>query len=300
MPELPEVETIRRGLEKLIIGKAVAKITIFEKKSFIGDKKMLGNQKITALARRGKALIIGFGGGVNLLVHLRMTGQLVYVGAKRWGGGHPTDDFLNDLPSKHTRVMVEFDDGSHLYFNDQRKFGFIKVLLDKEIENDSFIKRLGADALGEDFGWQDLKRQLATHQKSKIKAALLDQTVVAGVGNIYADESLFFASVHPERLAGSLSDYEIEKIWRGVRETMRQSIKSGGSSLKNYVKADGKRGDYLDLFAKVFHKEGSNCPRCQTKIIKIKVCGRGTHLCPNCQKLVIDDKSRSGTRNGGV
>ncbi|MDR2063666.1 MAG: bifunctional DNA-formamidopyrimidine glycosylase/DNA-(apurinic or apyrimidinic site) lyase [Candidatus Nomurabacteria bacterium] len=285
MPELPEVETIRRGLRKLVIDKVVVKITTFEPKSFVGDVKKAEQRRVMGLARRGKALIIQLEGGVNLLVHLRMTGQLVYVGTRRWGGGHPTDDFLNSLPSAHTRVMVEFDDAGRLFFNDQRKFGFIKVLSDDEVEQDSFIKKLGTDALAEEFGWRDLKRQFLRHPKSKVKAALLDQTVVAGVGNIYADESLFFAGVHPERLVGSLNDKEIEKIWRGVRETMQKSIDVGGSSLKNYVKADGKKGNYLELFAQVFHKEGLRCPKCGAEIVKIRSVGRGTHICPNCQKL---------------
>jgi formamidopyrimidine-DNA glycosylase len=233
-------------------------------------------------------LIIKLDKGLTLLVHLRMTGQLVYAAHKdedRFAGGHPNEDFVNELPGRQTRVMVEFEDGARLFFNDQRKFGFMKVLSDAEVEEDDFIKKLGKDALDENFVWQDLKQQLMRRKKSKIKAVLLDQTVVAGVGNIYADESLFFASIHPERLAGSLRDGEIRRLWQGIRETMQQSISAGGSSLKNYVKADGKRGNYLDLFAQVFHKEGTECPRCKTKIVKIKSSGRGTHFCPHCQKL---------------
>jgi formamidopyrimidine-DNA glycosylase len=286
MPELPEVETIRRGLEGFVLGRRLARVVVFEGKSFLGRAGDVEGRRVTGLKRRGKALILGLEGGVNLLVHLRMTGQLVFRGGEeRFAGGHPTEDFLNDLPSRHTRVSLEFEGGARLFFNDQRKFGFMKVLTDAEVEEDSFVRRLGKDALGEDFGWRDLKEGLARHGRSGVKVVLLDQSVVAGVGNIYADESLFFAGVHPARLAGSLSDAEARRIWEGIRESMGKSIAAGGSSLRNYVKADGERGNYLDLFAQVFGKEGSKCPRCGVEIVKIRAAGRGTHICPNCQRL---------------
>lgn len=279
MPELPEVETIKRGLSQFIVKKKLVKTTILCAKSFIGTP-VTGT--VTNLRRFGKALIIDLDNEMSLMIHLRMTGQLIYDGKERYAAGHPSDNFTAKLPNKQTRVILEFEGGT-LYFNDQRKFGFIKVLPTKEVENDAFIKKLAKEP------WKitadELYEKLQRHKNSCIKPTILDQTIICGLGNIYADETLFMSRIHPERKCGTITKEEVKKIIKNAQDVMEKSIASGGSTMATYVKADGTKGDYLELFAQVFKKEGQPCPHCGTKIIKTKVAGRGTHLCPHCQEL---------------
>ncbi|MBP5512228.1 bifunctional DNA-formamidopyrimidine glycosylase/DNA-(apurinic or apyrimidinic site) lyase [Candidatus Saccharibacteria bacterium] len=281
MPELPEVETIRRGLTKFLSGLKITKIKILCDKSFIGPKEIATGQKIQAIHRRGKALLIDLENGITLMVHLRMTGQLIFRGDENFAGGHPTDSFVNELPDNQTRVIIELENGT-LFFNDQRKFGFIKVLETAEVANDTFIKSLAKEPW--DITVAEFKENLMHHKSVPIKATILDQKMIAGVGNIYADEALYYAKLHPKNATGMLEDAQIEKLLEGIRNVMQASIDSGGSTMQTYVKADGTKGDYLRLFAKVFRREGEPCERCGTEIIKTRVAGRGTHICPNCQK----------------
>lgn len=279
MPELPEVETIKRGLSQFIIKKKLVQTTILCDKSFIGAPTI---GKVKALRRFGKALIIDLDNNKSLMIHLRMTGQLIYDGKERYAAGHPSDNFTAQLPNKQTRVILEFDSGT-LYFNDQRKFGFIKVLPTEEVEHDSFVKKLAKEPWS--MTSAELYDKLQQHKNSCIKATLLDQMIICGLGNIYADESLFAAKIHPARKSGSVTEKEAALLLAAARDVMDKSIASGGSTMATYVKADGTKGDYLEKFAQVFRNEGEPCPRCGTKIIKTKVAGRGTHLCPKCQEL---------------
>ena len=282
MPELPEVETIKRGLSGFIKGARITRVSVLCEKSFIGPLEAVENQKIKDVRRKGKALLVDLKNGITMLIHLRMTGQLIYRGKNNnFAGGHPTDSFFTELPNKQTRVIFELENGK-LFFNDQRKFGFVKLLETAEVENDKFIKSLAKEPW--DMSFEEFKKNLQRHKSQPIKATILDQKVIAGVGNIYADESLFFAKVHPKRETGSLTDEEIKNLLEGTRKTMQASIDSGGSTMATYVKADGTKGDYLRLFAKVFRRENEPCENCGTEIIKIRVAGRGTHLCPNCQR----------------
>lgn len=281
MPELPEVETIRRGLEGFLKNAKTTQVKVYCDKSFIGPKEIIKGQKITKIGRRGKALLIDLENGITMMVHLRMTGQLIFRGEENFAGGHPTDNFFDELPNKQTRVEIDLTNGK-LFFNDQRKFGFIKVLETNEVENDKFIKSLAKEPW--DMTKTEFKENLMHHKSAPIKATILDQKVIAGVGNIYADEALYFAKIHPKRETGSLTDKEIEKLLEGIKTVMQKSIDSGGSTMKTYVKADGTKGDYLRLFAKVFRREGEPCDNCGKEIVKIRVAGRGTHICPNCQK----------------
>ena len=278
MPELPEVETIRRGLAKFIVKKKLKKTTILCEKSFIGQP-ITG--VVTGLRRYGKALIIDFNNGWSLMIHLRMTGQLIYDGKERYAAGHPSENFFEKLPNQQTRVVLEFEGGT-LYFNDQRKFGFIKALLSREVEEDAFIRKLAPEPWA--MTAPEFYRRLQQHKNSCVKATILDQTVVCGLGNIYADEALFESQIHPERRCGTLTEEETARLLAAACLVMERSIASGGSTMATYVKADGTRGDYLEKFAQVFRREGKCCPRCHSKIIKIRVAGRGTHVCPHCQK----------------
>lgn len=278
MPELPEVETIRRGLSQFIIKQKLVKTTILCAKSFIGQPV---TGKVTNIRRFGKALIIDLDNSQSLMIHLRMTGQLIYDGKERYAAGHPSENFIAKLPNKQTRVVLEFTNGT-LYFNDQRKFGFIKILPTSEVEKDAFIQKLAKEP------WTmtatELYNKLQHHPNSCVKATILDQTVICGLGNIYADETLFASKIHPERKCHTITKQEAKLLLESAKSVMDKSIASGGSTMATYVKADGTKGDYLELFAQVFRREGQPCPRCGCKIIKTRVAGRGTHLCPHCQE----------------
>lgn len=289
MPELPEVETVKRGLNKLIIGRTIATVDSDNPKSFPNSQNdvnvFLINSKITTVRRRAKVLIIDLSTDYSLVIHLKMTGQLVFVdSAVRFGAGHPNDSLVNSLPDKSTRVIIGFDDNSHLYFNDQRKFGWVRLMPTISVPDLDFMKKVGPEPLAPDFKASDFAARFWRRRKTSIKAALLDQSVIAGVGNIYADESLWGAKIHPRRLVGSLSEADFENLYNKVRQVMNLSIEKGGSTNRNYVDAEGKKGSYMD-FANVFRRDGLDCPRCNTKIIKLKVAGRGTHICPFCQQI---------------
>ena len=248
----------------------------------MGDVGDVEGRALEEISRRGKALIMHFESGVNLLIHLRMTGQLIYVGEERFAAGHPDESFVSEMPGKHTRVYLEFDDGACLYFNDQRKFGFVKVMSDADLTQDSFLMKLGPEPW--EMSAQEFYERLQKRAKTTIKAAILDQSVIAGVGNIYADESLYYARIFPGRRVGEVEFEEAKKLLEGIASVMDASINSGGSTMKDYVQADGSKGDYLDKFAQVFNRTGQTCARCGGEIRKIKVAGRGTHYCEGCQK----------------
>lgn len=289
MPELPEVETVRRGLSKLIIEKTVKSATVFESpKSFPNDDntvdEFLIGARIVAVRRRAKVLLIDLSTEYSLVIHLKMTGQLVYRDTnQRFGAGHPNDSLIGDLPDRSTRVSILFSDESTLYFNDQRKFGWVKLYPTLEVPNIDFMKKVGPEPLEDSFTDEEFIPRIRRRNNTTIKAAILDQTVLAGVGNIYADESLWGAKIHPATRVRDVSDMQLATLLEEIKYVMNLSIEKGGSTDKNYVNAEGKRGSYID-FARVFRKEGQPCPRHPEVIIeKTKVAGRGTHVCPACQ-----------------
>jgi formamidopyrimidine-DNA glycosylase len=288
MPELPEVETVRRGLSGLIIGRTVSAVEHDTPKGFPNAaedvKSFLIGAKVTGVRRRAKVLMIDLSTGYTLVIHLKMTGQLVFRGEAVFGAGHPNESLIGELPDRSTRVTFTFADGSHLYFNDQRKFGWVRLMPTLEVPNIDFMKKVGPEPLEADFTALQFAERFKRRARTSIKAALLDQTVVAGVGNIYADESLWGAKIHPLRLVGTITEDEFIRLYTELRSVMNMAIEKGGSTDKNYVNAEGKRGSYLS-FARVFRREGKPCPRCSTTIIKFKAAGRGTHICPHCQQL---------------
>lgn len=288
MPELPEVETVRRGLSERIIGKTVYTEAHDTAKGFPNApddvSRFLVGATITDVRRRAKVLMIDLSTEYSLIIHLKMTGQLVFVGETRFGAGHPNDSLVNELPDKSTRVTLTFTDGAKLYFNDQRKFGWMRLMPTIEILNIDFMQKVGPEPLSENFTAKEFMQRFARRGRTNIKAALLDQSVVAGIGNIYADESLWGAKIHPKRLVNTITEQEFELLFHEMREVMNLAVEKGGSSNHTYVNAEGKRGSYMD-FARVFRREGLACPRCGTTIEKMRVAGRGTHICPFCQQL---------------
>jgi formamidopyrimidine-DNA glycosylase len=291
VPEGPEVETIRRGLELGVVGQSVAGVEVLFEGSFEAvpeqRRQLVVGAEISHLARYGKVLVMELSNGQALMFHLKMTGQLVLVKAdgERFAGGHPTESMREPLPDRSTRVVFEFVSGDKLFFNDQRKFGWIKLVPAAEVRLDSLVSRLGPEALGDEFTVAYLQSQLSRHARPPVKAILLDQSVVAGVGNIYADEALNLARIHPARAGGSLKPAEVKRLQSAVREIMALGIEHGGTSFAHYVNSLGGKGDYLE-HARVFRRQGQPCRvHPDTPIEKIRVAGRGTHICPRCQRI---------------
>lgn len=289
MPELPEVETVKRGLTTLLIGHVVTRVIHDTPKSFPNAsadvEQFLINAKVTDIRRRAKVLLIDLSTKYTLVIHLKMTGQLVYRGEAVFGAGHPNDSLVGELPDRSTRVTFELDNNAKLFFNDQRKFGWVKLMPTVEVPNIDFMKKVGPEPLEDSFTDTIFIQRLQRRRNTTIKAAILDQTVLAGIGNIYADEGLWGAKIHPATRVKDVPIQKLKNLFTELRYVLALSIEKGGSTDKNYVNAEGKRGSYID-FARVFRKEGTPCQRHpDTLIEKIKVAGRGTHICSKCQHL---------------
>lgn len=291
MPELPEVETVRIGLKRLIVNKKIVSEIHDWDKGFPNTSadvsQFLIGSNVSDVRRRAKVLMIDLDTKYTLVIHLKMTGQLVYRGNENFGAGHPNDSLIGKLPDRSTRVVLDFSDGSKLFFNDQRKFGWMRLLPTIEVPNIDFMKKVGPEPLESAFNGKILYERLQRRKNSSIKAALLDQTVLAGIGNIYADEALWGAKIHPETKVNQVSQPQVTKLYNEIVTVLELSIEKGGSTDRNYVNAEGKRGSYID-FARVFRRENLPCPRCGTTIIKIRIAGRGTHVCPKCQVVKND------------
>ena len=287
MPELPEVETVRRGLQKLLPGQTITKVTHDWPKSFPNAPaqvtKFLIGAKIIDIERRAKVLLIRLNTNYSLVIHLKMTGQLVFRGndGEKFGAGHPSDSLVGELPDKSTRVVFTLDDGT-LFFNDQRKFGWVKLLPTPEVPNIDFMQKVGPEPLDPAFTFNVFKQRLFSRPKSAVKPVLLDQSVIAGIGNIYSDEALFAAKIHPTTPVRDIPEGKLQALYRELLAILLLSIEKGGSSDRNYVNAEGKRGSYL-TFAHVYKRKGLPCHICATPIERIVVAGRGTHICPHCQ-----------------
>lgn len=288
---MPEVETIRRDLS-VLVGKNIIGLKLLSPKSashpaafFI---KSLVGQKLIGISRRGKLLMLEMNNGYFLLVHLKMTGQLIYqshktkiVGGHSLSSGSYEKSVGGKLPNKHTRAIFYFSGGGELFFNDLRKFGYLKLAkreeLDKILENG-----YGPEPLTREFTAAALTAILKT-RKTNIKAVLLNQKLVAGLGNIYVDEALFASKISPLRPANKVKPAEIIRFVKETNKLIAKAIISRGTTFNNYVDSKGKRGNFSS-FLKVYGRRGEACLVCGNPISRIKLVGRGTHYCPNCQK----------------
>jgi len=270
MPELPEVETIARGLREPLVGRQftgvrigwenlVARPTV---KEFV---RGLVGQRILGVKRRGKYLIFALSGGKSLIIHLRMTGRLLIK--------NPDDEL-----DKHAHLIFELDDGQELRFNNVRKLGRV-YLVDDE---DEIVGKLGPEPLDDDFTPAGFAA-LLSGRRGRIKPLLLNQRFMAGVGNIYADEALFAARIHPERRADALTTEDIERLYGAIRRVLHQGIENRGTTLSDYLDAEGREGRNQE-YLRVFRRTGQHCPRCGVPIERTVVGGRGTYFCPRCQR----------------
>jgi len=287
MPELPEVETIRRQLEGALVGQSIRAIDIVAPKSFQGNPELIIGSIIVGIGRRGKHLIFKFENGCGMLIHLKMSGQMIICRddpADCLNDGDDPSGRLYDQNEKYTRVKFKISNGQELLFNDMRRFGFVRVLDQNQMQTLEEDLGLGVEPLEDDFTADHLSKLLKKKPKSLIKPFLLDQSNIAGIGNIYADEALFAAMIAPDRQAGDLSAGEIANLAEVIQEVLEKSLKLGGSSMRMYVQTDGSRGSFLDQ-ANVYGKEGFLCSRCnEAKIIRLKIAGRSSHFCPVCQR----------------
>lgn len=286
MPELPEVETVRRDLEQVLLGVPIIKIEALHPKTIrpltaAQLTKKLHGHSIKAIARIGKLLILELNGiDEVILVHLKMTGQLIYqAGAKIMVGGHSLAQPVTDLPSKHTRLMVTFKGGAQLFFNDLRLFGYWKIV--NRAELDKIKSGYGIEPLTANFTWPNFKQVLAG-RKTLVKAVLLNQTIISGLGNIYVDEALWRAKVLPSRRVNTLSEAELKKLWQACHDVIELGVKHRGTTFNHFVDGHGQKGGFLK-FLEVYGKKGQPCSRCGTSIKKVSLAGRGTHFCPKCQ-----------------
>jgi len=286
MPELPEVETIRRDLEKKILNKTILTVKVNLKRTVKNNVKdflsCLTNNQFTKIERRGKLMIFQLKKNKKfLLIHLRMTGQLIYKNnLKTIAGGHSDNTSIKVLPNNWTRVEFSFKNGGRLFFNDMRTFGFLKLVDRTELE---IIKsKFGWEPFGSDFKIKKFKEVIKS-RKRNIKAFLLDQKYIAGLGNIYVDEVLFRAGVRPTRKTDKLKIVEIEKIFKSIRPILRKAIKMRGTTFNDYVDSDGNKGGMSEKL-QVFGRNGKACRKCGKVIQKEKIVGRGSHFCVKCQK----------------
>lgn len=283
MPELPEVETIIRDLTVHLVNKTIKQVSVIYPGS-INQKPVkfiahLEGQKIKNLSRRGKNIILQLTTDY-LVIHLKMTGQLVWRGGQTTlAGGHPIINVGQELPNKFTRVILKFAGGT-LYFNDVRKFGWVRIMTALELE--LYLQRLGVEPLGIDFTKDYLQAALAA-KRIAIKAALLDQSKIAGLGNIYVDEALWASGIAPTRPANSLSKPELKKLQQAIVAVLNLSISQRGTSFNNYRDGNGEAGNNMK-FLKVYGRANEACPKCRRPLKKFRLAGRGTHWCDHCQK----------------
>lgn len=274
MPELPEVETVKRTLEKKITGLTITGVEINMPKVIREPdaeefSKIVTGGKISRLGRRGKYLLIYLSGDKVLIIHLRMTGRLVYT------------DPNEPLP-RHTHVVFRLNNGYELRFIDMRQFGRIQLSSIRNLNQVKGYKDLGPEPLGQDFS-RDFLRKEFKRKRVRIKSLLLDQTFIAGLGNIYADEALHRARINPKRMACTLSPREIANLYRSIVEVIKEGIENRGTSFRDYVDGDGRAGDYQTLL-RAYNREGEKCLNCGTPIARLKVGGRSSYFCPSCQK----------------
>ncbi len=284
MPELPEVESVRRSLLPKICHKTIVGIDIPTPSIIRNEPEFFCNQifggEFRDIQRVGKLLIFVLDSKQYLLAHLKMTGKFIYTDQKETvSGGHSLTK-IQKFDPKHTHVIFTFADASTLIFHDVRRFGYLEIV--EEQKREQVVSRFGIEPLTPSFTLQSFEK-IFVNRKTCIKAVLLDQTSIAGIGNIYADEICFASGVLPSRSVSNLTKSEKKKLFMAAEDIMAKAIEKRGTTFHDYVDGMGNTGSYLE-FLQVYNRGGQKCLRCQGMIIKIRVAGRGTHVCQNCQK----------------
>jgi formamidopyrimidine-DNA glycosylase len=282
MPELPEVELLRRGLSRYIEGLVVADVDLITPKIFSGKTEKVIGGKVIAVRRFAKMLSIDLSNGYSLAVHVKMTGRLIYRGKKQ-PGKLEVDADLVKLPNKHTHLMFTFKNGDKLFYNDLRKFGWIKIIPTSEVEKLPFVSKLGPEPF-RDLTLEQFSEILSKYSRP-VKTLLMDQSRISGVGNIYANEALFCAGILPQRKANTVKAGEAKKLFDCILKVLEAGMNFGGSSTDAYRDVLGQKGKYQEHYM-AYNREGQRClrARCKGVIVKKKLGGRGTYYCSHCQK----------------
>jgi formamidopyrimidine-DNA glycosylase len=304
MPELPEVETLKRGLQKNVIGKMIAKVEVrlpkivafgpetvsnvrkLSKENLKSFEKILTGQKIINIERRAKILIFKLSGPWSVLIHLKLTGQLIFAkkGEKKEIKIYNALDAPRAvLPHKYTHIIFEFTDKSRLFFNDLRQFGYLKLVRDKDLAEVKELKEFGPEPLAAEFKFADFLAKAKHRPGLKVKQFLVDPKVVAGIGNIYSDEILFWAKIRPNRALRSLALSDWKAIYQNIPRVLEKAIKAHGSSVGDFLKLDGSEGNFGQEHM-VYQRYDEPCKKCGSKIEKLKIGGRTSCYCPKCQK----------------
>lgn len=281
MPELPEVQVVVNGLRKKLTHKKFKAIEIKRNltnfNSEIFEKRIKG-QAVMSIERIGKMIVIHLEKEL-LVVHLKMTGQIIYH--DQFLGGHTLGLNQKEIITPFTRIIFILNDDKKLVFNDQRTFGYIHLIEKKDLIN--YSKKYGLDPINSKFTWKDFWKVIQKHLKASFKPFLLNQKYIAGIGNIYADEIAFQTKIHPQRKLGSISKKKWKEIHQAIREILLKSIQWNGTTFSHFLESSGEKGNFKQ-FLKAYGKSGEPCIRCKTTLKKIKVAGRGTVFCPKCQK----------------
>lgn len=288
MPELPEVETIRRGLHRVLPGARIERVTIdlpkMVKYPLGAFRKAIVGSRVSDIQRRAKLVLIELDSGWTVIIHLKMSGQLIWraKGGALKVGGHPIPHGTEHLPNKYSHVIFTTDHGT-LFFNDQRQFGFVKIVKSLDLPRWLIEEGYGPEPLEKAFTLEVFSAILKRHAKKRVKPTLMDQTVLAGIGNIYADEACFAARVRPTRRISTMTEKERRDLYHGLLAILRLAIAKKGTTADAYRTANGKPGKMMD-YLKVYQRTGLRCLRCRGTIQKITLAGRGTHFCPDCQR----------------
>lgn len=286
MPELPEIELIKLQLERFIVGHKIERVVVKNNKVFKGNLVEIEGAKFECVRRFAKVLSLDLSNGKSLLIHVKLTGQIIYRGPNLKSSPTLSKKVSGGVPGPHTHVIFELDQGGKLYYNDIRRFGWIKVLDTKDVEKEGFISKLGPEPF-KNLNFKYFSKTLSK-TKRNIKTLLMDQSKIGGIGNIYANDALFDAGISPQKPANTLTQIEQKKLYNSIEKVLKIGIKTGGASELSFVTPDGFEGKYQD-HALVYGREGKLCRRsaCRQageKIKKITLSGRGTYFCPRCQK----------------
>lgn len=282
MPELPEVTAVQKKLTQYIVGHTILKVEVRNSKIFHGDPQSVINSTIQRVRRFAKVLSIDLSNGFSLVIHIKLTGQIIYRGPNLILPPDLSSKVIGGIPGKHTHVIFHLDQAGTLYYNDMRRFGWIKIMKTENVETSDFIGRLGPEPFGELT--QDIFTKILASSKRSVKVVLMDQGKMGGVGNIYANDALWKSQIHPSRSASSLSVSEVRTLYTSLLYVLDLGIKHGGASELMFVTPDGTEGSYQN-HTLVYGKQGNVCPRCKkVNIIRYVLGGRGTYICPHCQK----------------
>ncbi len=290
MPELPEVETMRLQLQKFLVGHKILSVEVKNRKTFQGDEEKIIGGRVTGVRRFGKVSVIDLDNGYSILTHVKLTGQYIYRGPHLKNPGKLSIKVTGGVPGPHTLVTFRLNGDGVLYYNDVRRFGWIRLVKRQEVEDESFIKKLGPEPFGSAQGHGpklltlEYFRQILSKTSRAIKVVLMDQTKIGGVGNIYANDALWLAKISPRRRAVSLSLSEVGELYKAILHVLKEGIKYGGASELAFVTPDGTEGSYQN-HTLVYGHEGEPCEKChKARIEKFFLGGRGTYWCPKCQK----------------